>query len=104
MEKQPVILSDIASIQNLNLTITPPEDPAARESRLRIAEASAAHERRKELLLYIVTALIIAAAFAVCAYIVLSKNFSGEMDKWASATLLSIVTGLLGYVAGKASK
>jgi VIT1/CCC1 family predicted Fe2+/Mn2+ transporter len=99
MEKQPVILSDIASIQNLNLTITPPEDPAARESRLRIAEASAAHERRKELLLYIVTALIIAAAFAVCAYVVLSKNFSGEM-----ATLLSIVTGLLGYVAGKASK
>jgi cytochrome c oxidase assembly factor CtaG len=67
-------------------------------------EASAAHERRKELLLHVVTAIIIVGAFVVCAYIVLSKTFSNEMDKWASATLLSIVTGLLGYVAGKASK
>ncbi|HEY0407084.1 MAG TPA: hypothetical protein VGC89_15240 [Pyrinomonadaceae bacterium] len=104
MEQNPLNLNELVNSQTLSLSLTPTEDPAARESRLRIEEASAAHERHKELLLYAVTAIIIAAAFVVCAYVVLSGHFSGEMDKWASATLLSIVTGLLGYVAGKASK
>ena len=104
MEHKPLNLNELVHSQTLNLSLTPPEDPAVRESRLRLEEASAAHERHKELLLYIVTAVIVAAAFSLCAYVVLSRNFSGETDKWAAATLASIVTGLVGYVTGRASK
>jgi VIT1/CCC1 family predicted Fe2+/Mn2+ transporter len=104
MEQKPLNLNELVHTQTLNLSLTPTEDPAVRDARLRREEASAAHERRKELALYLTTALIIVAAFGICAFVVLSKNFSGELDKWATALLTSIVTGLVGYVTGKASK
>ncbi|MCA1634425.1 MAG: hypothetical protein LC802_12210 [Acidobacteria bacterium] len=54
--------------------------------------------------LYVVTFAVIAAAFAVCAYIVLTSPAAAEQNKWATATLTSIVTGLVGYVTGKSQK
>ncbi len=54
--------------------------------------------------LHITTLAIIAATFGVCAYIILARTFSSDMDKLAAALLTAIVTGLVGYVTGRASK
>jgi hypothetical protein len=101
---KPLDLNELVQSQTLSLSLTPTEDPAVRDARLRLEDARAAHERHKEMVLYITTAVVLVAAFGISAYVVLSKNFSGELDKWATAMLTSIVTGLVGYVTGKASK
>ncbi|HEX8073145.1 MAG TPA: hypothetical protein VF546_24570 [Pyrinomonadaceae bacterium] len=104
MEKNRLDLNELAGKQNLNLTIAPREDPAEMQSRLRREEADAAHQRRKDLTLFVTTFVVIVAAFGICAYIVLGGRASAEADKWATATLTSIVSGLVGYVTGKAVK
>lgn len=104
MEKKQLDLNELADRQELKLTIASREDPAERDSRLRIEEARSLHERRKEISLYGATIGIVAATFGISAYIILASSYDGEIDKWATATLTSIVTGLVGYTFGKQSK
>lgn len=97
-------LNELTNSQNVKISITTNEDSAERETRLRIAEADALHQRQKELLLYRLTAGVIAVVVLICAWIVLRRGLSTEEGKLALALLTSIVTGLVGYVTGKASK
>ncbi|HEX4951187.1 MAG TPA: hypothetical protein VFZ34_31310 [Blastocatellia bacterium] len=104
MSEQNFDLNEIANRQNVKLSITTNEDLAERESRLRITEADATHQRQKELLLYRLTASVITITVLLSAWVVLRKGLSNEEGKLALALLTSVVTGLVGYVTGKSSK
>ncbi|MGI8655512.1 MAG: hypothetical protein ACR2LC_09860 [Pyrinomonadaceae bacterium] len=97
-------LNELADRLDHQLSIVPREEPAERQARLEIEKADAAHKRRIDLALHITTLAVIAATFGVCVYIILARTFSSDMDKLAAALLTSIVTGLVGYVTGRASK
>lgn len=104
MDQNKLDLNEIATRQDFTLTIAPRADPAERESRLKREEADAAHQRRKDLALHIITFGVIAAAFCICAYVVLNDTAGREETRWATAMLTSIVTGLVGYVTGRSAK
>lgn len=97
-------LNDLANRENVKITITTIEEAAERESRLKISEADAVHQRRKELILYSLTSGVIAVTVLLCAWIILRKGISTEDGKLALALLTAIVTGLVGYVTGQAAK
>ena len=104
MDENKVRLDDLFGNPNVKLNITSSEDTTEREARLKREDAAATHERFKEKTLYFLTVSTIAAAFSVCAYMVLSKGFNPDGERWATATLTAILTGLVGYVTGRASK
>jgi hypothetical protein len=97
-------LNELASSPDIQLSIIPREDPEVRASRLKIEEANAAHQRQKELILYYVTTVVIALVVIICSWTILKRGLNTEEGKLALALLTSIVTGLLGYVTGRASK
>lgn len=97
-------LNELASRQNIKLSLSTAEDLLEKETRLRIEEATAAHQRQKELLLYRLTSGVILLVVALCAWVVLRKGLANEEGKLALALLTSIVTGLVGYVTGRSSK
>ncbi|MGH9802650.1 MAG: hypothetical protein ACRD82_19970 [Blastocatellia bacterium] len=88
----------------IKVSISTVENADERISRLRIEEANAAHQRRKEMLLHSLTASVIAVVVLLCAWTILRKGFAAEDGKLALALLTSIVTGLVGYAIGRASK
>jgi len=104
MDKNRLDLNELANKQDLTVSIASREDPTERDSRLRREEAEDTHKRRKDLALHAITFAVIATAFAVCAYIILTSPAAAEQNKWATATLTSIVTGLVGYVTGRSQK
>lgn len=97
-------LNELANSPDIQLSITPREDPEVRASRLKIEEANAAHQRQKELILYYVTSAVIALVVGICSWTILKKGLTAEEGKLALALLTSIVTGLVGYVTGRAAK
>jgi len=97
-------LNELANRLDHQLSITPREDPAERDSRLRIEEANAAHQRTKEIILYSLTSMVVAVVVGLCVWLVAKKGLTAEEGKLALALLTAIVTGLVGYVTGRASK
>ncbi|MBL8189187.1 MAG: hypothetical protein JNK38_14360 [Acidobacteria bacterium] len=97
-------LNELASSQAVKISIATVENTAERESRLRVEEANAAHQRRKEMLLYSVTIGVVSIVVVLCAWVILRKGLATEDGKLALALLTSIVTGLVGYATGRASK
>lgn len=69
------------------------EDETEQASRLRREEATAAHERFKEKIPYILAAIVVVAIVVICAYIILSRKFIGDSEKWAMATVTLILAG-----------
>lgn len=86
------------------LSIIPREDPAERAVRLRIEAAEAAHRRRTEFVLPVTALVVSVAAVGFNAWVIPQNSTAG--DKWwaAVALLTAIVTGLVGYMAGRAAK
>lgn len=82
----------------------PREDPAERDARLRIEEANAAHQRRKELALHVATLVVVGLALGVCFFVMASDGSTADDKKWAQLLLTAIVTGFIGYVTGKSTK
>ncbi|HEY0080809.1 MAG TPA: hypothetical protein VGB73_19560 [Pyrinomonadaceae bacterium] len=97
-------LNDLANRHDHQLTITPREDPAERDARLRIEEANAAHQRRKELALHVATLVVVGLALGVCFFILLREGSVAGDKEWARQLLTAIVTGFVGYVVGKSTK
>ena len=97
-------LFELAIQEGLKVSMATSEDPAERESRLRIEEANAVNQRRKEMLLYSVTIGVISIVVLLCAWVILRKGLATEDGKLALALLTSIVTGLVGYATGRTSK
>lgn len=104
MNDDKINLNDLANRQDHQLTITPREDPAERGARLRIEEANAAHQRRKELTLYVATLVVVGLALGVCFFVMVSERMTVDDRKWAQLLLTAIVTGFVGYVTGKSTK
>jgi hypothetical protein len=87
-----------------DLIIFPREDPEQRDSRIRIEEADAAHRRRKDLLLSSSALVVIGVALCLCVWAVVRQDSSASDREWAVPLLTAIVTGLIGYVTGRATK
>jgi multidrug resistance efflux pump len=97
-------LTEVVNNPSFKFSVMTNEDASERETRLRIAEADAVHQRQKELLLYRLTFAVIVTVVILCSWIVLRKGLSTDDGKLALALLTSIVTGLVGYVTGKSAK
>ena len=80
------------------------DDPLKRESEIRLKEAEARHLRAKELILYGLTSTILLTAVLLCVCIIASKGLANDEGKLALGLFTSIVSALLGYITGKASK
>ncbi len=96
-------LNELAIKQNVKLSLATAEDELEKTSRLRIEEANALHTRQKEWLVYRLTTLILLIVVGLCAWIILRKGLANDEGKLALGLLTSVVTGLVGYVTGKAS-
>lgn len=104
MSQSNLDLNEFVRTQTFKMSLATVEDSAERESRLRVEEANAAHQRRKEMLLYSVTIGVVSIVVILCAWVILQKGLATEDGKLALALLTSIVTGLVGYATGRASK
>lgn len=104
MSKDKLGLRELVNTQSVKFSVATSENSEERESRLRIEEANATHQRRKEMLLYSVTIGVISVVVILCAWVILRKGLATEDGKLALALLTSIVTGLVGYATGRASK
>ncbi len=97
-------LTEIVNNPSFKFSVMTNEDVSERETRLRISEADAMHQRQKERLLYRLTFAVIVIVVILCSWVVLRKGLSTDDGKLALALLTSIVTGLVGYVTGKSAK
>lgn len=89
---------------NIDVELKPSESPEERASRLRREEAEANMKLWKEKCLFVIglsAALIVAG---LCLWASLDLSFAPEQQKWAMATLTSIITGVGGYLFGKGTK
>jgi hypothetical protein len=94
---------DLNNLPNkYQLSIVPREDHEERDSRLRIEEANAAHERRKDWLFSVSVLVVIGVALCLCVWAIVSKGSATADKEWAFLT--AIVTGLIGYAFGRATK
>ncbi|HEX8129393.1 MAG TPA: hypothetical protein VF527_09850 [Pyrinomonadaceae bacterium] len=102
MNDDKIDLSDLANRHQLS--IVPREEPDQRDSRIRIEEADAAHRRRKDLLLSSSALVVIGVALCLCVWAIVREGSAASDREWAVPLLTAIVTGLIGYVTGRATK
>jgi len=102
MNDDRIDLNDLASRHQLS--IVPREDPDQRDSRIRLEEANAAHGRRKDLLLLSSALAVIGVALCLCVWAIVREGSTTADKEWAVPLLTAIVTGLVGYVTGRATK
>jgi hypothetical protein len=102
MNDDKIDLNDLANRHQLS--IVPREEPVERDSRIRIEEADAAHRRRKDLLLSSSALIVIGVALCLCVWAVVREGTNASDREWAVPLLTAIVTGLIGYVTGRATK
>jgi len=100
MNDDKIDLNDLANRHQLS--IVPREDPDEKASRLRIEEANAAHERRKDWLRSISVLVVIGVTLCLCVWAIVRKGSATADKEWAFLT--AIVTGLIGYAFGRATK
>ncbi len=104
MPSDKIDLNELADKPDHQLTIKPREDPAERDSRLRIEEANAAHQLKKDFALNILACVVILVALGLCVWSIVRASSTEEDRRWAVTLLTAIVSALLGYVTGKSSK
>lgn len=97
-------LNDLANRSDHQLSIVPREDPETAAVHRDIEKADAAHRRQISLLLHIAALAVIVVAVSLCVWMVINAGNGSEDRRWAITLLTSIVTGLIGYVTGRASK
>lgn len=115
MNEQSLNVGEVVGNQDIDVKISTKEHPDERASRLKREEENAvhqrqreeleaAHQRQKDFYLFLVTLGVVAAAFGICGFIVLSGKYNAEIEKMAITLLTLIVGGLVGYLTGKTSK
>jgi hypothetical protein len=102
MNDDKIDLNDLANRHQLS--IVPREEPDERDSRIRIEEADAAHRRRKDLLFSISALVVIGVALCLCVWVIVGEGSTAASKERAWPFLTAIVTGLVGYVTGRATK
>lgn len=82
----------------------PRESRADREARIEAEKAEAAHQRRKDFLLFVTGNTLVVVVALTCALLVLIPGVSADNRKDALALLAVIVSAFVGYLTGKSSK
>jgi hypothetical protein len=85
-------------------TIERPESPDEMVSRLRREEADARIQRWKEFALFVFAVLITFVIVGVCLWIIYDKSATPDMKTGAFSLLSALMTGIIGYICGKAQK
>ena len=101
---------DVASLLSIDankatLTIETPEDPEERDSRLRVAEQQAAHERWRVTITHFITlgtfVLGVLAIVAICLTLLLRRDTTEKIQHRATVGLSSVLSGAVGYLADR---
>ena len=78
------------------------EDPLDKEYRLKQEAGEAQHKRWRSTILFGFTLIGLSFVFWLCFKILSDPQASVDDKKWATALMTSIVSGSVGFVAGKA--
>lgn len=97
-------LNDLANRSDHQLSIIPREDPETVAARREIEKADSAHRRQISLLLHVAALAVIGVVVILCVWMITHTGAESEDRKLAITLLTSVVTGLIGYVTGRASK
>jgi cytochrome c biogenesis protein CcdA len=100
--------------EKFNINLVPVENSQERASRIRQAEADAKTRRGLEeadarfrrwgkAALFLAGLLMVLAVFVLCVLIV-THSTSPDDRKWATGILATIVSGLVGFLTGRATK
>ena len=77
------------------------EDRTELETRLRIQEADAQQQRRKDTILFSVTLTFALLLVSICIAVILLPNSSATSLSWAKEMLTSLTAGVCGYLFGR---
>lgn len=89
------------AVENTTTNIEPIEEMRAR---LRIKEQDAKYKRITEFITWIAGLLMILTIFGICIWIIIRDGWTADEKKFAFGLVLSIITGFLGFITGRASK
>jgi hypothetical protein len=103
-EKKNVDLDDLAQGQKVDIRVVSHEDPLELQTRLKIQETDAAHQRWKDTILLVASLIGVLGFSGFCVYIYVSPTSSADDKKWAASIITLIVGGLVGYWSGKNAK
>ncbi len=78
------------------------EDPLDKEYRLKREADEAQHKRWRSTVLFGFTLIGLSFVFLLCFEILSNPNASADDKRWAMALMASIVSGSVGFLAGKA--
>lgn len=101
-ESLPIIsISQLANQSNWTGTLSS-EDPLDKEYRLKREAGEAQHKRWRSTVLFGFTLVGLSFVFWLCFQILSDPDASVDDKKWATALMTSIVSGSIGFIAGKA--
>ncbi len=103
-EKKPLDLDDLAQGQKVDIHLLSPETPIELQSRLKLQEQDALHQRFRDTILLIASIVGVLGFSGFCVYIYVSPASSADDRKWAASIITLIVGGLVGYWGGKNAK
>jgi hypothetical protein len=103
-DKKPLDLDDLAQGQKVDIRLISPESPLELETRLKIQELDARHQRWKDTILLAASVIGVLLFSGFCVYIYVSPASSADDRKWAASIITLIVGGLVGYWSGKNAK
>jgi hypothetical protein len=83
------------------VAVSPKQTQQELKSRLAREEAEAAHQRRKDFILFVAAVLGVAAVVVLCLVTIALPDRSPDDKKWATSILTSIVSSTVFYLFGK---
>lgn len=84
MNDDKIDLNDV--VNRSQLSIVPREEPDQRDSRIRIEEANAEHERRKDWLRSVSVLAVIGVTLCLCVWAIARKGSTTADKEWAFLT------------------
>jgi hypothetical protein len=94
----------ISADSTFDITVKSRETPEEMASRLKREEAQAAHDRRKDFILFLFTLILVTALviFSLCALLI--QDTDPKAKEVASMIIASLLGGVAGYFYGKSKK
>jgi predicted transcriptional regulator len=95
-----VDLNQVIENKQYELIITSIETISELETRLKALQEAATYERRRDLALHFVAAMVVMAIVALCVWLLLKGSPTSDEARWATTTLSAVVAGVLGFWTG----
>lgn len=93
-------LDQLIESKRYELIITSIETVSELETRLGALKEIAAYERRRDLALHLVAAMVVVTIVTLCVWLLTKGSPSSDEAKWATTTLSAVVAGVLGFWTG----